>query len=219
MIELYDYILSDDAYKARLLLSFLGLDYTRRKVDMHPGREHLSPAFKATVSPLSRLPVIRDGDLCVAGPLACLSYLAKRYDESGSWMPDDPARQAEVLQWMAFAEHDMAPISALRMARFSDDTLPAGPGDDLRVANAAMAVIDDHLAGGAAGARDWLVGDGPTIADIAVFGTAALAPDAGVAIEDFPELWRWTARLRHLPGFVVIPGVFPVIPELTEGAA
>nr|WP_269751241.1 glutathione S-transferase C-terminal domain-containing protein [Acuticoccus mangrovi] len=112
----------------------------------------------------------------------------------------------------------MAPIGALRLARFSDDTLLAGPGAVLPAARNAMAILDDHLAGEGGGERAWLVGERPTVADVAVFGTAAVAPDAGVMIEDYPAVWRWMGRFRHLPGFIVMPGVFPVIPELVEPA-
>ena len=56
-------------------------------------------------------------------------------------------------------------------------------------------MLDAHLAG-----RDWLVGDGPTIADVSVFGYAHVAPDAGLEIP--PHVAAWMERLRALPGFV-----------------
>ena len=45
MIELYDYELSGNCYKIRLMLSFLNLDYLSKKVEFHPGREHKSEKF------------------------------------------------------------------------------------------------------------------------------------------------------------------------------
>ena len=42
MIELYDYELSGNCYKIRLMLSFLKLDYLSKKVEFYPGKEHKS---------------------------------------------------------------------------------------------------------------------------------------------------------------------------------
>ncbi len=42
MISLYDYELSGNCYKLRLLLHWLGLEVTRIAVDFHPGRAHKS---------------------------------------------------------------------------------------------------------------------------------------------------------------------------------
>ena len=39
MIELYDYELSGNCYKIRLMLSFLKLDYLSKKIEFHPGKE------------------------------------------------------------------------------------------------------------------------------------------------------------------------------------
>ena len=65
----------------------------------------------------------------------------------------------------------------------------------LEIGRGALTVLDAHLAG-----RDWLVGDRPTIADVAVFGYAHVAPDAGLALP--PRVAAWTERMRALPGFV-----------------
>ena len=68
---------------------------------------------------------------------------------------------------------------------------PELPGR-LDIGRAALAVLDARLAG-----RDWLVGDGPSIADVSVFGYAHVAPDAGLEIP--PHAAAWVARLRALP--------------------
>ena len=42
-LTLHDYELDDACYKVRLLLGALGLNYAKVAVDVHPGREQLSP--------------------------------------------------------------------------------------------------------------------------------------------------------------------------------
>ena len=62
MITLYDYPLSGNCYKIRLLLSLLDQPFETIPIDFHPGREHKQPEF-LRINPLGQLPVIRDGDL------------------------------------------------------------------------------------------------------------------------------------------------------------
>ena len=61
---------------------------------------------------------------------------------------------------------------------------------------AFAAVLDAHMKG-----RDWLVGDGLTIADFAVAVTFPYADAAHIPLHEFPELERWHARLNELPAW------------------
>ena len=71
---------------------------------------------------------------------------------------------------------------------------PEIPGR-LEIGAAALEQLDRELA-----ARDWLVGDRCTIADLAVFGYGHRAADVG--LEPGPHLQAWIDRIRALPGFV-----------------
>ena len=62
MLELYDYELSGNCYKIRLILSFLNLDYISKKIEFYPSEEHKSEVF-LKINPLGQLPVISDGGL------------------------------------------------------------------------------------------------------------------------------------------------------------
>ena len=89
MIRLYDYELSGNCYKLRLLMHWLGLACERIPVDFHPGRAHKSETFLHTVNPLGQLPVLDDDGFVLRDAQACLVYLASRYDAGGHWYPDD----------------------------------------------------------------------------------------------------------------------------------
>jgi glutathione S-transferase len=52
------------------------------------------------------------------------------------------------------------------------------------------------------GPRAWLVGDGPTLADVAMVTYTAHAPEGGVSLEPYPAVRAWIARVEGLPGFV-----------------
>ena len=79
MIRLYDYILSADCYKVRLFCAILGVGYTPVKVNVHPGREHLSPEF-ARINPRQSIPILEDGEHRICDTNAILIYLARRHD-------------------------------------------------------------------------------------------------------------------------------------------
>jgi glutathione S-transferase len=208
MMTLYDYILSDDCYKVRLLLSMLRIKYVPRKVNLHPGRETETAAFLA-INPLGRIPVLQDDDLVLGDPQAILTYLALRYDADRRWLPCDPvAAAAKVALWLAFACSDLAAVSLLRMNRVT--SVPHDPPGLYERAAAALTVLDDHLAEGEILGHAWIAGgEHPTIADIAAFPPAALAADGGLPIERYPAMWRWIDRVKRLDGFIVMPGITP----------
>ena len=104
MITLYDYELSGNCYKLRLLMSMLGVKYKSVPIDFYPGREHKSDWFLA-INPLGQLPVLDDDGLVLRDAQAILVYLAARYDPSKKWYPvDDPKMLGEIGQWLAFAD-------------------------------------------------------------------------------------------------------------------
>jgi glutathione S-transferase len=214
VITVYDFVLSANCYKVRLLLSLLDLDHETIPIDFHPGREHKGEAFRA-INPLGHIPVLDDDGFVLRDAHAILVYLASAYDPERSWYPtDDAVRLGEVAQWMAFAEGTAGTASAARLHvnlgyHFDIDKVRAG-------ANELFAVLDEHLwfgeqamAEGADGAGGWVArGATPTIADVALFPDVALAEEGGVSLLDYPALVRWADRVRQLPGFAIMPGVF-----------
>ena len=59
MIKLYNYELSGDCYKVRLIMDALRIQFERIDLDFYPGYEHESPWF-LRLNPLGQLPVIDD---------------------------------------------------------------------------------------------------------------------------------------------------------------
>ena len=115
MIELYDYELSGNCYKIRLMLSFLNLDYLSKKVEFHPGREHKSEKF-LEINPLGQLPVLSDTNLVLRDAQAILVYLARKYDKKNIWYPiDDPEKLGLIAQWLSFGDLITGSSSAARL--------------------------------------------------------------------------------------------------------
>jgi len=205
---LYDYTLSGSCYKVRLMAALLGVKLERIAVDFYPGGAHKQTDFLA-LNPAGTLPMLTADDLVLTDSAAILVWLARTYDDSGEWLPvDDPARLAMVQNWLAVASRLTDTSGAARlheMLRKPCDFARAQSGahDTLRILEAHLTKV--QLRGGA-----YLLGDTPTIADIACFPYAALAPDGGVSLDSYPALRNWTLDIRTLPGFIEMPGIHPV---------
>lgn len=211
MITLYDFELSGNCYKLRLLMGMLGVAYETRPVDFYPGREHKSDWF-LRLNPLGQLPVIDDDGLILRDAQAILVYLAAKYDPGRRWYPlDDPALLGEVGQWLSFADGITATASAARLhdGMFYDFDVEAARAGGHRL----FRILDEHLWFGEQEERDWLCrAPHPTIADIACFPYVALSEEGGISRQDYPAIRRWLDRVKRLPGFTVMSGVFPAGP-------
>ncbi|MCX7373015.1 MAG: glutathione S-transferase [Alphaproteobacteria bacterium] len=192
---LHDWELDDEAYKVRLGLSLMGLPHARVAVDVLPGREPESLAFRAR-NPLARLPLWEEpGGITLRDPQAILARLAFRHDPARRFWSDDPA-QAD---WLFFAAREMWAAREARQA-----ALFGGPALHAAAARAALRLLEEHMADRS---RDWLLGAMPGIADIALFPAFQLSRDWGCEHEEFPRLRRWARRLRAQPGFTRMPGM------------
>ena len=67
-------------------------------------------------------------------------------------------------------------------------------------ANHLLRVMDQELA-----TRGFLVGNTPTLADVALYSYTARAPEGNVSLEPYPNVRAWLARIEALPGFVPMP--------------
>nr|WP_297354955.1 glutathione S-transferase [uncultured Caldimonas sp.] len=192
-IRLYRFALSGHAHRAELFLSLLGLPFEAIDVDLLR-REHKTPEFIAR-NPFGQVPVIEDGELTLPDSNAILVYLARAYDPSGRWLPQEPATAARVQQWLSIAAGQLAQgPGAARVAVLFKRPLEPRMHE---IAAQLFQVMNEHL-----GNRDYLAADHPTIADIALYTYTAHAPEGGVSLEPYPHVRAWLARIEALPGFV-----------------
>jgi glutathione S-transferase len=190
-MRLHDYAASGNCYKVRLLLALLERPYERVSVDIFAG-DTLTDEF-AALNPARTTPVLElDDGQALPESAAILWYLA----EDTAFLPDDRLARARVLQWLCF-ERALTP--AVAGARFQVMT---GREDDetpllLAKGREALAELDRRLEG-----RDWVALEGPTIADVALYGYAHVADDAGLDLAAHPAIEAWLDRVRALAGYV-----------------
>lgn len=200
---LYDYVLSPDCYKVRLLAALTGTAITLRPVDFHPGAEHRKPEF-LMLNPAGTIPVMQDGGVILTDSSAILTYVAAM--AGPEWLGDDDAvMRARVAQWLAFAQRLSASIGK---ARTHDMLQKAADIDACRAAGIqCLREIEEALLEQALRGARFLAGDRPTLADIACFPHSMLAPDGGISVDPYPSIRLWTRRIRALPGFIEMPGI------------
>ena len=207
MITLYDYELSGNCYKVRLALNILRVPFTARSMDFHPGREHKSDWF-LRLNPQGQLPVIDDEGLLLREAQAILVYLASRYDPSGYWYPrQDAAALGRITQWLGFADSLTATAGAARL----HDTmfLEADIGKCRAGAHALLRILDEHLWFAQQAGEQWLcTAEQPSIADLACFPYVMLSEEGGISRLPYPAIRRWAERVKRVPGFIPMSGIF-----------
>jgi glutathione S-transferase len=194
---LYDSAVSGNCYKARLLLAQLGIPYQRHPVDVvdRSNRKELL----GQLNPALRVPtLVLDDGRPLAESGAILWYLA----DGTKYVPaDDAFERAQVLQWMFFEQYSHEPNVAV--ARHWTLHLPDVDSEQLaerqRLGYLALDAMEEHLAG-----REFLVGDGYSIADIALYAYTHVADEGGFDLTPYPAIRGWLDRVAAQPGHVPI---------------
>lgn len=196
-IRLYRHVLSGHSHRVQLMLSLLGLPHELIDVDLLGG-EHKRAPFLAK-NAFGQVPVIEDGELTIADSTAILVYLALRYDPTRRFLPQDPYRAALVQRWLSVASGALyIGPNRLRLAALLGAAVERASAE--AVTSQLLAILERDLSD-----RPYLVGTEPTLADVAIYTYVAVAPEGGVALEPYPHLRAWLARIEALDGFVAMP--------------
>lgn len=194
-IRIHSFPKSGHAHRVRLFASLAGIAHEVIDVDL-PNGAHKQPPFLA-LNPAGQVPVIEDGEDVIADSNAILVYLARKY--APSYIPADPKGEAEVQKFLTLAAGDLAfgPAAARLINVFK---APLDADFTKTIAARALGKLEAHMEG-----RAFLVGDGPTIADVAIYSYTAHAPEGDVSLEPYPNVRRLLANIEALPGFVPMP--------------
>ena len=196
---LYDSPVSGNCYKVRLLLTLLGIPFERRGLDVVDRSNR--PDVLGGLNPSLRVPtlVLDDGR-----PIGESGAILWYFGEGTRFVPEDRYERAQVLQWMFFEQYDHEPsIAVVRFwlvysgrAEESAELIEQRTVSGYR----ALDAMERHLAGG----PEYFVGDGPTLADIALYAYTHVAHEgtstSGVTRRSAPG----STALRRCPGYIPI---------------
>lgn len=200
MLKLYNRERSGNCYKVRLMLALLGLEYEKIPVPREGKGRNIAPPEFAALSPLRQIPVLVADGRAYWGTIPILVYLVRKYG-GRDWLPADAAGEAEVTQWLSFAQNEifygLGRARSMRAGRWHGHGTLAEAHE---IAQRALSVLEGRLS-----AHDWLALDRTTLADVACYSYTVFAPEGGVSLKPFPGVQAWLARVQALPGYLPIP--------------
>ena len=192
-MKLYYHPMSGHCHRVRLFLSLLGLDAELVLIDLAKGAHKSADYLK--MNSYGQVPLLEDDGTPIADSNAILVYLARKLDLQ-DWLPIDAVGAAAVQRWLSVAAGQIAfgPAAARLItvfgAKFDADEVIAR-------AHGVLKLIDAELQ-----KHDWIVGERPTIADIALYSYIARAPEGNVDIAQYRNVSRWLEQIEAMPGFV-----------------
>lgn len=195
-IKLYCFGESGHSYKAALTLNMMGLDWDAIKVDFFAG-ETRSDAYRNEVNALGEAPVLVDGDIKLTQSGVIQQYLVEKTGKFGGQTKEE---EREVLRWILWDNHKLSSMAGV--TRFLMNFLPPEKQPKETIAfmqgrlKGAYQILDKHLEG-----RDWIAGQGVTIADMTCCGYLYYPEPFGFQRADWPNVDAWLTRLSQQPGW------------------
>lgn len=195
-MKLYGKSTSGNCWKVRLLLTFLGQDYTYQSLDTVGGETRQDWYLK--INPVGKIPcLVLDKSETLIESNAILWRLAQGTD----WWPTNPSEQSRVLSWLFWEQYSHEPTLAVarswKLYRSWDQEKPEAFADLIKGAHEALTLLNMQLQH-----SHWLATDHPTIADISLYPYTALASDAGIDTVTYPGVHAWLRRFEALDGYV-----------------
>ena len=188
MLTVYGDIRSGNCLKVKWLLDRLGRDYRWIETDVMAGATR-SAEFLAR-NPAGQVPamVLEDGRV-LAQSNAIIGWLG----EGTAFIPADPWDRARMYEWLFWEQYSHEPyIAVVRFQRL----LGGRRADEIEPrlmerGHAALARMEAVLA-----VADWLVGDGPTLADLALVAYTRVAHEGDFDLAACPAVRGWIGRVE-----------------------
>lgn len=200
MLRLYAMPGSGNSYKIQLLAALLEIEMEQIKMSALDGSTRSGTYLKK--NPIGKLPLLELEDgRCLPESGAILVYLA----EGSDFLPEDRFTRAQTLSWMFFEQYSHEPsLAASRSIAVYPErakgVTEATKLTFLEKGYAALDVIESQLQKTA-----FLVGNSPTIADIALYAYTHDCSKGGFSLENHPQIAAWLMRIKTLPNYVEMP--------------
>ncbi len=212
--QLYCFAQSGNAYRAALMLELIGADWEPVWVDFFAGGATRAPDYRDTVNEMGEVPVLVHGKKKLTQSVVILTYLAKH---TGKFAPQGEDEELEALRWMIFDNQKLNGF--LGPYRFLKNFAPKQPDPAVfafmkgRI-DASLAIFNKRMTG-----RKFVVGDQPTIADIALTAYLYYPPEEyGFDMaKEHPAIGAWLGRMQALPGWKHPYDLMPGYPFGTQG--
>ncbi len=188
-LKIYANKVSGNCWKVKWTADLLGIGNEWIEVDIFAGGSR-TPEF-LNLNPWGQTPaVVLPGGRVLTQSNAIISYLA----EGSRLIPSDAYERAQMNEWLFWEQNSHETTIATRRAYLNyrgKKESEIDPGM-LEGGKRALARMESHLAG-----RDYLVGGGLTLADIALLAYTRVAPEGGFDLSPYPAVRKWIARIER----------------------
>jgi len=198
-MDLYVFPPSPNCLKVIALAHHLKLPVTLKPVYL-PRGEHKAREF-LELNPNGRVPLLIDGALKLWESNAIMYYMAER--SHGLMLPPNAAERADMLRWMFWQTAHFGPAcGTLIFERFAKKLLGMGEPDAQEIERGEKAVVpllqilDAHL-----DEQTYVCGNHLTIADFAIAAFGVYRREAGIPMDEHPNIMNWYERIDTLPAW------------------
>jgi maleylacetoacetate isomerase len=194
-VVLYDYWRSSAAYRVRIALGLLGIDWRPVAVDLTADEQR--SAENLARNPQGLVPTLEIDGLRLTQSLAILEYLDET--RAAGWLPQDPGDRAHVRALTHAIAVDIHPVCNLRVARHAVSLGATMEGWMQHFIGLGLDGVEGMLADTRTGTFGF--GDKVTLADICLVPQVYNARRWGVDLARFPRVRSVSARLEEIEAF------------------
>ena len=188
-ITLYGASTSGNCLKTRWIADLMGIEYEWREMDVFAG-DTRKDDFLA-INPAGQVPcMVREDGRILAQSNAIMMFLA----DGSALIPEDPFERAKMMEWMFWEQYSHEPAIAVRRAQLKFMDVPESEIDPMLMQKGrrALGVMELRLM-----AREFIVGEHFTLADVALVAYTRVAHEGGFDLEDFPAVRSWVHRVER----------------------
>lgn len=206
-LTLYGAQLSPFVRKARLCLLEKALDYQLEVV-----MPFTPPEWYLQLSPLGRIPALKDGELSLADSSVICQYLEEAYPDTARLYGSDTAQRAQIRWLEKYADYELAPLTTFCV--FRNRILKPSTGNPCNEESVQAALQEklpshfDYLER-QLGESDFFIGTQLSLADIALASQLINLEHGGEQI----DANRWPALAAHFTRMKALTSVAGLLPE------
>ena len=167
--------------KISIMLEEIGLEYKVTKININKD-DQFNPEFRK-ISPFSKIPVIKDGEISVFESGAILIYLGEKSEKFY-----DKSERLTINQWLMGQMAYVGPMLGQhhQFHHYNSGKSEFGEERYFKIAKRIYEDLDERL-----GQSKYLAGENYTIADIATFPWIARHEIHDIGLKNFKNLSKW----------------------------
>ena len=190
-LVIYSSLLSANCRKVQYVCLQLGIEAQVVETNVYADVEQSKEFLK--VNPLHKIPALTDSDIVLNESNAIIIYLSEKYGRQ-SLYSQHAGKRAEINKWLFWESSQWQPLLIKVMERHVGNKLlpsiipkPRKPVDwELDDCVLQLSYLNRSLSG-----KDYLVGDGLTLADISVAAMATYFRVAKFPYEQYENIKKW----------------------------